>query len=69
MDYTGLFGALLIKARRAVQLLNKGDEVLSIRVHSKKHETLITPDNDITFITLQSPEDMFLKPKEKQSVV
>lgn len=59
MDYTGLYGALLFKARRAVKLINGRDELLEVRVHTKKHEAILTPDQNIVFITVQRPVDFY----------
>ncbi|GAB0091106.1 hypothetical protein DMENIID0001_059140 [Sergentomyia squamirostris] len=58
LDYTGLFGSLLMKARRAVKLIDSNDELLEIRVRTQKHETFITPDTSVTFITVQNPVDL-----------
>ncbi|XP_055692445.1 dynein light chain roadblock-type 2-like [Lutzomyia longipalpis] len=57
LDYTGLFGSLLMKARRAVRLMDANDTLLEIRVRTNKHETFITPDHHVTFITIQNPID------------
>ncbi|XP_055700521.1 dynein light chain roadblock-type 2-like [Phlebotomus papatasi] len=57
LDYTGLFGSLLMKARRAVRLIDANDQLVEVRVRTKKHETFITPDIYVTFITVQNPID------------
>lgn len=57
LDYTGLFGSLLFKARRAVKCIQEKDELLEVRVQTQKLEVILTPDNKITFITLQKVVD------------
>lgn len=59
LDYTGLFGSLLFKARRAVRLINEKDELLEVRVHTRKHEAILTPDDKIAFVTIQKPVDRY----------
>lgn len=59
MDYTGLYGSLLFKARRAVRLINEKDELLEVRVHTRKHEAIMTPEDKVVFITIQEPVDLY----------
>lgn len=59
LDYTGLFGSLLFKARRFVKSINAKEELLEVRVHTRKHEVILTPDDKIVFITEQKPVDLY----------
>lgn len=49
----------MFKAKRAVRLINEKDELYEVRIHTKKHETILTPDDKLVFITMQKPVDMY----------
>ena len=57
IQYIGLFGQLIDKARSAISSLNTGDEVTLLRIRSEKHEVIITPDKELIFLVLQNPQN------------
>lgn len=42
-------------------MINEKDELLEVRVHTRKHEAILTPDEELVFITLQTPVDLCIK--------
>lgn len=51
----GLFDDLLFRARRAIKLFNRLDDLESMRIKTLKFEILITKDsNDLIFVVFQN---------------
>lgn len=55
----GMYESLFSKAATAVNVLSglEPDDILSLRVRTDKHETIIVPDGKVTFIVFQSAKD------------
>lgn len=55
----GMYESLFSKAATALQILchPEQDEIISLRVRTIKHETIIVPDGKVTFIVFQSAKD------------
>lgn len=59
IENAGLYQILLNKAVSSVQKTDPDDELIMLRVRTKSHETLITPDGKITVLVTQVPQDRF----------
>lgn len=55
LQYAGLFGQLIDKTRSAIQSLDADDEMTFIRIRSRKHEVIVTPDEHAIFLVMQNP--------------
>lgn len=57
----GMYESLYAKAATAVNILStegaERDDILSLRVRTTKHETIIVPDGKITIIVFQNVKD------------
>lgn len=53
----GLFDELLLKVKRAIQIISPGDQLVSIRLRTQKFEIFIATDlNDMYFVIFQSAD-------------
>eukprot|EP01002_Notosolenus_urceolatus_P000455 NODE_11103_length_418_cov_13.308943_g9981_i0.p2 GENE.NODE_11103_length_418_cov_13.308943_g9981_i0~~NODE_11103_length_418_cov_13.308943_g9981_i0.p2 ORF type:complete len:104 (-),score=26.46 NODE_11103_length_418_cov_13.308943_g9981_i0:38-349(-) len=57
IQYAYLITNIVAKAKSAVKELDpqKQDELLFLRIRSRKHEILIAPERDYTLIAIQDP--------------
>ncbi|KAF8282493.1 dynein light chain [Trypanosoma cruzi] len=53
VQYCALFQSLAMKARTAVVELDNNNDLLFLRVRSKKHEVLVAPDTKYLLIVIQ----------------
>ncbi|ESL09621.1 dynein light chain [Trypanosoma rangeli SC58] len=53
VQYSALFQSLAMKARSAVIELDNNNDLLFLRVRSKKHEVLVAPDTKYLLIVIQ----------------
>ncbi|ALC41082.1 CG10822, partial [Drosophila busckii] len=59
VKFVGLFQALRGRLERGMHEIDPGDELLMMRVRTKTHEVLLTPDSKITVIVVQNAGDDF----------
>ncbi|XP_068459255.1 dynein light chain roadblock-type 2 [Clinocottus analis] len=55
IQYAGLFRQLTMMARSTVRDIDPQNDLIFLRVRSKKHEFLIAPENDFLLIVIQNP--------------
>lgn len=53
--FIGLYGQVIDKARFMLTQLDSNDEMTFMRIRSKKHEVIITPDDKCIFLVIQNP--------------
>lgn len=53
VEHIGLFGQLIDRARVIMFSFDSTDEIISLRVRSRKHEILITLDELFVFLVVQ----------------
>ncbi|XP_034390902.1 dynein light chain roadblock-type 2-like isoform X2 [Cyclopterus lumpus] len=53
-QYAGLFRQLTLMARSTVRDIDPQNDLLVLRVRSKKHEILVAPENDFLLIVIQN---------------
>ncbi|CBH16486.1 dynein light chain 2B, cytoplasmic, putative [Trypanosoma brucei gambiense DAL972] len=56
VQYSALFQSLAMKARNAVLEIDNNNELLFLRVRTKKHEVLVAPDTKYLLIVIQQVE-------------
>ncbi|RNF14330.1 dynein light chain [Trypanosoma conorhini] len=56
VQYSALFQSLAMKARSAVVDLDSNNDLLFLRVRSRKHEVLVAPDTKYLLIVIQQAE-------------
>ncbi|XP_068144145.1 dynein light chain roadblock-type 2 [Drosophila tropicalis] len=61
VEFAGLFQALRGRLERGMQKIDAKDELVLMRVRTKSHEVLLTPDSKITVIVVQNAFDHFEK--------
>ena len=54
--YAGLFVQLIVKARGVVRTVDAENDLLFLRVRTKKHEVLVAPDRDYVLLVVQDPD-------------
>ncbi|ORC92695.1 putative dynein light chain 2B, cytoplasmic [Trypanosoma theileri] len=57
VQYSALFQSLAMKARSAVIDLDNNNDLLFLRVRSKKHEVLVAPDTKYLLIVIQQVDN------------
>ncbi|XP_055379348.1 dynein light chain roadblock-type 2-like, partial [Condylostylus longicornis] len=62
---SGIYLSLYEKALYILQQIDPNDEVLCVRVRTKYHETIMTPDKKILFIVTQNPTDRINEYKDE----
>jgi len=56
VKFVGVFQEIRGKLERGMEKIDPTDELLMMRVRTKKHEVMLTPDSKITFIVVQNAE-------------
>ena len=56
VKYSGLFVQLIVKARSVVRSIDAENDLLFLRVRTKKHEVLVAPDKDYVLLVVQDPD-------------
>lgn len=59
LRYIGLYGQVIDKARFMLTQLDPNDEITFMRIRSKEHEVLITPDDKCIFLVIQNPRSEY----------
>ncbi|XP_030382691.1 dynein light chain roadblock-type 2 [Scaptodrosophila lebanonensis] len=59
VEFAGLVQTLRGRIDRGMQKIDPTDELLMLRIRTKFHEILVTPDAKITVIVVQSADDKF----------
>lgn len=59
LRYIGLYGQVIDKARFMLGQLDSHDEITFMRIRSKNHEVLITPDDKCIFLVVQNPRSEY----------
>lgn len=57
VQYAGLMGALVDKAKTVVRDLDPSNDLSFLRIRSKKTEIMVAPDRDFILIVVQNPTD------------
>ncbi|CAK6969007.1 dynein light chain roadblock-type 2 [Scomber scombrus] len=55
VQYAGLLRQLTMKARSTVRDIDPQNDLTFLRIRSKKHEILVSPENDFLLIVIQNP--------------
>ena len=55
VQYAGLVSQLVVKSRSAVRTLDPQNDLTFLRLRSKKHEIMISPDKEFTLVVIQDP--------------
>ncbi|KAJ6646702.1 Dynein light chain roadblock-type 2 [Pseudolycoriella hygida] len=55
LRHIGLYGQVIDKARFMLTQLDPNDEITFMRIRSKNHEVIITPDDKCIFLVIQNP--------------
>eukprot|EP01006_Ploeotia_vitrea_P060261 TRINITY_DN75591_c0_g1_i1.p1 TRINITY_DN75591_c0_g1~~TRINITY_DN75591_c0_g1_i1.p1 ORF type:complete len:108 (-),score=12.63 TRINITY_DN75591_c0_g1_i1:158-460(-) len=55
IQYAALISQMVQKARAAVKELDNTNDLVFLRIRSKKHEILVAPDKDYILIVIQDP--------------
>ncbi|XP_042267856.1 dynein light chain roadblock-type 2 isoform X2 [Thunnus thynnus] len=55
VQYAGLLRHLTMKARSTVRDIDPQNDLTFLRIRSKKHEIMVTPENDFLLIVIQNP--------------
>jgi len=55
-QYAGLFVQLILKARGVVRSIDAENDLLFLRVRTKKHEVLVAPDSAYVLLVVQDPD-------------
>ncbi|KAJ9454039.1 hypothetical protein DIPPA_13021 [Diplonema papillatum] len=55
IHYAALMTSLVSKARAALRELDTTNELVFLRLRSKKHEILVAPDRDYILVVIQVP--------------
>lgn len=55
IQYAGLLQNMAMKAKSAVQALDSTNDLVFLRLRSKKHEILVAPEKDYLLIVIQEP--------------
>ena len=64
LQYSGLISYFAERAKAMVMSMDPTNELLYLRVTSRRHEILVAPDNDFVLIVMQNPAEMLPHPKE-----
>ncbi len=59
LRYIGLYGQVIDKARFMLTQLDSNDEITFMRIRSKNHEVIITPDDKCIFLVIQNPRSEY----------
>ncbi|XP_071393899.1 dynein light chain roadblock-type 2 [Centroberyx affinis] len=54
VQYAGLLRQLTMKARSAVRDIDPQNDLTFLRIRSKKHEIMVTPENEFLLIVIQN---------------
>ena len=55
IQYAGLLQQMAMKARSAVKEIDPNNDLIFLRLRSKKHEILIAPEREYLLIVIQEP--------------
>lgn len=56
IKYAGLMAQLVVKSRGIVRTIDAEDDLIFLRVRTKKHEVMVAPDKDYLLVVLQKLE-------------
>ena len=56
-QYSGLISYFAERAKAMVMSMDPTNELLYLRVTSRRHEILVAPDDDFVLIVMQNPTD------------
>lgn len=59
LRYVGYYGQVIDKARFMLTQLDSNDEITFMRIRSKNHEVIITPDDKCIFLVIQNPRSEY----------
>lgn len=59
LRYVGYYGQVIDKARFMFKKWDSNDEITFMRVRSKNHEVIITPDDKCIFLVIQNPRSEY----------
>jgi len=57
VQYAGLIQQLADKARSVVRDLDPSNDLMFLRMRTKKHEIMVAPDKDFIMIVIQNPTE------------
>ncbi|XP_066138632.1 dynein light chain roadblock-type 2 [Euwallacea fornicatus] len=57
VQYAGLISSLADKARSVVRDLDPSNDLMFLRIRSKKHEIMVAPDKEFILIVVQNPTE------------
>lgn len=55
IDHAALISQLSAKAKSTIRTLDPTNDMTFLRVRSKKHEIMVSPDKEYTLIVIQNP--------------
>jgi dynein light chain roadblock-type len=55
--YASLISNLTLKARSTIRELDQDNDLMFLRIRSKKHEIMVAPDRDYMLVVIQNPDD------------
>ncbi|KTF71323.1 hypothetical protein cypCar_00050118, partial [Cyprinus carpio] len=57
VQYTGLLHQLTMKARSTVRDIDPQNDLMFLRIRSKKHEIMVSTDKEYLLIVIQNPAE------------
>jgi len=57
VKYTSLLSSLILTARSEVKNLDSSNDLVFLRVRSKKYEIMVAPDKEYFLIVIQNPDE------------
>lgn len=57
LTYTSLLSGLILTAKAKVKDLDSTNELVFLRVRSKKYEIMVAPDKEYFLIVIQNPDE------------
>lgn len=52
-----MFNQMADKGKRSIKQIEDTDDLVSLRIQTKKHEIILTPDDKNMFIVFQTPNN------------
>ncbi|XP_006888135.1 PREDICTED: dynein light chain roadblock-type 1-like [Elephantulus edwardii] len=56
-QYANLMHNFMLKARSTMQEIDPQNDLIFLRIHSKKNEIMVAPDKDYFLIVIQNPTE------------